>query len=211
MNEEKSISQKSNLSSVALKHKQKDWVKKLEGISKQPIDWSRKPRTVFILIDCSGSMFGNKIKQAQNGARGYASEAIDRGYLVGLITFSSNAYLLLEPQSELSKLKNKISEIEANGSTNLTDAIQIAYNNLKDSIGEKVICIVTDGMPDDNDSALALAKQAHKAGIDIMTIGTDDADLKFLKQLSTRTELSIKVDSNQFEQGIINMAKLLPA
>lgn len=211
MNEEKPINQNNKLSNIALKHKQKDWVKKLEGLSKKPIDWNRKLRTVFILIDCSGSMYGNKIKQAQSGALGYSSEAIEKGYIAGLIVFSSNADFLIEPQGDLSILKNKISEIVVSGSTNLTDALQIAFDQLNDKIGERVICIVTDGMPDNKNSALKLAKQAHNADIDIMTIGTDDADQEFLKQLSNRNELSIKVNSNQLEQGIISMAKLLPS
>jgi len=138
-------------------------------------------------------------------------EAIEKGYIVGLILFSSNANLLLKPQNEISILKNKILEIEANGSTNLSEAIQIAIHNFKDSIGEKVICIVTDGMPDSKSSSLKFAKQARDIGIDIMTIGTDDADQEFLKQLSSRSELSIKVKSELLEQGIISMAKLLPS
>ena len=99
----------------------------------------------------------------------------------------------------------------ASGSTNMTAAIKIAIEMLTDKSGSKVICIVTDGMPDESDTALSAAKEAAEKDIDIMTIGTDGADEQFLRNLATRREHSFRVSRERLQHGIVSMAKLLPA
>ncbi|XOF35433.1 MAG: VWA domain-containing protein [Candidatus Electrothrix sp. YB6] len=96
------------------------------------------------------------------------------------------------------------------GSTNMADAISLATNKLADKMGEKIICLVTDGMPDNRQAALDAADRAKREQIDIMAIGTDDADKNFLEEIVTRKELSVKIARDQLEQGIVSMAKLLP-
>ena len=86
----------------------------------------------------------------------------------------------------------------------------MAKDKLFDKAGEKVICIVTDGMPDDKKTTLAVTNEARIQGIEIMAIGTDDADKVFLEERVTRKDLSLKVSRDQLERGIISMAKMLP-
>jgi len=88
-------------------------------------------------------------------------------------------------------------------------AINLATEKFADRNGEKIICLVTDGMPDSRDAALNAANRAKRANIDIMTIGTDDADRSFLEKIATRKELAAKVARAQLEQGIVSMARLL--
>jgi hypothetical protein len=70
--------------------------------------------------------------------------------------------------------------------------------------------IATDGQPDNAAEALSEAARAKKDGIDIVTIGTDDADQAFLKSLATRSELGSKVSSAVFSQAISAASNLLP-
>jgi len=198
-------------SSIVVKYRQKDWVRKLEAASGEPIELPQKTGSVYLLMDCSSSMGSNtKMKQAKNGSIAFSDEARKRGYSIGLITFASTAHHVLRPQRDLTSLREAIMKLTPSGSTNLTDAIQIAKDRLVDKASEEVICIVTDGMPDNKHSALETAKAAHSKGIDIMTIGTDDADSDFLRKLSTRNGLSLKVSSDQLEHGIVSMARMLP-
>lgn len=46
--------------------------------------------------------------------------------------------------------------------------------------------------------------------IDIIAVGTDDADSSFLKKLASRNDLGIKVLRPKFEKGIIQAARSLP-
>ncbi len=165
---------------------------------------------VYLLLDCSGSMEGQKLKQAKIGALKFAGEAIAKGYRVGLIQFASRAVLSCEPQRTLSHLDSSLREIRASGSTNMTDAIQLATQKLLDKGPLRSIYIVTDGMPDNPQTALDAAQRAKKHRIDIITIGTDDADDDFLKKIATRRELGIKVSRDQFENTISSVAKMLP-
>ncbi|CAK8713142.1 MAG: von Willebrand factor type A domain-containing protein [Candidatus Electronema aureum] len=198
--------------SIAAKFGQKDWVKKLEAASGKPII-PAKPffgGTVYLVIDCSISMGGGKLHQAQRGASGFAVESQRKGYSLGLIQFSSYAEQISEPQKEIARINADLEKMRTSGSTNMAAAFSLATEKLTDRSGEKIICLVTDGMPDDRNAALAAANRAKQAGIDIMTIGTDDADREFLEQLATRKELSAKVSREYLEQGIISMARLLP-
>ncbi|OGL51523.1 MAG: hypothetical protein A3G31_03450 [Candidatus Schekmanbacteria bacterium RIFCSPLOWO2_12_FULL_38_15] len=211
MDKEKSIIDSTNTDITLTKFQQKNWVKKLEAASGKPVALRRSSKIVYLLIDCSGSMAeGNKIEQAKKGAIGFAEEAQRKEYAVGLIQFSSHAEHILEPHNELTSLNTSIEKLSANGSTNMAAAVQIARDKLLDKAGEKVICIVTDGMPDDKKATLEAANEVRTQGIEIMTIGTDDADKEFLEELATRKELSRKVLRDQLEQGIVAMAKMLP-
>jgi Mg-chelatase subunit ChlD len=168
-------------------------------------------RAVILLIDCSGSMGGGgKMDQAKTGAIGFARAAIEQRYEVGLLRFDSRATLLLDPQGRLEALATAAGQLSPAGSTNMGDAIRTASNSFDKRHRERVLCLVTDGMPDSRDDALAAAAEVKRAGGEIMAIGTDDADHAFLDYLVTRKELSRKVAVPQFDQAITDMARLLP-
>lgn len=185
--------------------------KKIETVSGKKLEPYKFIGIVYLLIDCSGSMAeGNKMEQAKRGAIGFAAEALRKGYHVGLIRFASYAEQLLKPQSNIIEFNEIIERMMANGSTNMTDGISMATNDLKSGIGAKLMCIITDGMPDDKTSTLEAIEKAKINGIDIMAIGTDDADKMFLERIVTQKELSFKVSREKFEESIIYMAKMLP-
>jgi Mg-chelatase subunit ChlD len=159
-----------------------------------------------------GRQLGDKIKQAKQGATGFAEEAFRKGYKVGLIQFGSYASPVAEASFESGSIRAGVEKLFAdpNGSTNMTAGIELSINKLRDVQGDRVICIVTDGQPDNREAALSMAREAKKLRIDIMTIGTDDADRAFLEQLATRKELSTKVEREKLQEAITSMAKLLP-
>lgn len=189
----------------------KDWAKKLQLASGKPLE-RRQIRTgiVYMLIDCSTSMEGDKMVQAKKGVLGFAEQAYTRGYSVGIIKFASDAEYICDPQDSFTTIAQHIGRLTSSGSTNMAEAIEMVIEKFSEKIEEKVICIVTDGVPDDAQAALNAANDAKERGIDIMTIGTRDADKDFLARVATRTELSVKVSESQLESGISSMARLLP-
>jgi molecular chaperone DnaK len=164
---------------------------------------------IFILLDCSGSMKGIKLEQAKQGILNFARDAFKKEYRVGLIKFSDNAELLCEPTNDINLLQSNLPGLRAEGWTNLTAAIKIAHTKLKDFTGIKVMVIATDGMPDSVEGSLNEAKKAKADGIEIIAIGTDDAEKEYLKKLASRTELSTKVTSNLLAQTISAASLLL--
>lgn len=187
-----------------------NWEKKVQSLIGKPIDVPER-RTVYLLIDCSGSMaVDNKMEQAKSGAYNFAVDASKKNYSIGIINFDSTAQLILSAQKNLSEINNSLKSLRATGSTNMTDAFNLAISCFDGVKGEKFICIVTDGEPDNRMTTLQARNRAVNVGVEIMTIGTDDADKDFLDQLATRKELSVKVSRQQLKEGISDMAKLLP-
>jgi molecular chaperone DnaK len=164
---------------------------------------------IFIILDCSGSMKGPKLDQAKVGIIDFAKDAYKKEYQVGFIKFSDRANLLCELTNDIDIIQNSLKGIRAGGSTNLTAAIKMAHSKLKDFKSTRVMVIATDGMPDDIKSSLEEANKAKVEGIEILTIGTDDADTEFLKKLASKAELSAKVSSDRFAQAISSASLLL--
>ena len=165
---------------------------------------------VYLAIDCSASMDGAKLIQAKQGALDFFNEARTKGYSVGLIRFETNARIVCEPQRELASLRRYVNELEIGGSTNMAAGIQLASNKLGAQAGPRAIVVVTDGLPNNREEALAVAQEAKKGGIDIITIGTEDADKAFLAKLATRSGLSVVVSDEDLGRGIASTAKMLP-
>jgi Mg-chelatase subunit ChlD len=129
---------------------------------------------------------------------------------VGLIAFASTPGCYREARAGIAGFAECLDGLEASGSTDLAAALTLATKKIARCPGNKVFCVVTDGVPDDADAALAAAGEAVRHGIEIMAIGTDDADRTFLDRLVTRRELADKVERRQLRQGIASMAGLLP-
>jgi len=164
---------------------------------------------VYLVIDTSGSMAGDKLEQAKEGVIDFAKDAFRKEYMVGLVSFNTTAKHVCEPTYDIRLLQGRIRGMHATGSTNMAEAIRMAHDHLKKSDNTRVIVIATDGLPDNAQDALREGKRAKDSRIDIITIGTDDADRGFLKRLATRAELGKKVRREVFYQAISSASGLL--
>jgi Mg-chelatase subunit ChlD len=186
-------------------------LKRLEDVSGHKINKSESiNRYVYLLVDCSGSMSElGKMESAKKGAINFSTEAIKKNYKVGLVSFGIRVECRTKPQESVAGIKYFVSEMMAGGTTPLTEALDIAIDDLTVKFGERIICVVTDGYPDNRDTAIQSADKAKCRGIDIMTIGTEDADHGFLRRISTRKELSVSVSTEHLQIGIKGMAEFL--
>ena len=166
--------------------------------------------SVYLVIDCSGSMAGQKIAQAKKGAIEFAGEALTKRYAVGLIGFSSAATHICGPWEEVSYVRRHLPGLEPDGSTNMSGGIELATAKLKGRPGPLAMVVITDGMPDNQEAALTAARDAKKARIDVITVGTDDADRSFLQKLASRSDLVAVVTRDQLGKGITSAAGMLP-
>jgi Mg-chelatase subunit ChlD len=164
----------------------------------------------FLVVDCSGSMQGKKLHQAASGARRFACDARRIGYEIGLISFDSSARVLSEPMSDAGRLEAALQQLAADGGTNMAAAILLAHNALSHRKGTRALVLVTDGAPDDRARTLMAARKAKESGIQVLAIGTDDADKEFLLSIASATELVVDVPAERLEEGITAMARLLP-
>ena len=168
----------------------------------------RRSANVLLLIDTSGSMAGPKIEQAKGGAIDFAHSAITKSYATALAIFGDRAAMVCDPTIDAIHFANKIRKLEVGlvgGSTDLAAGLILAskFRELA------AVVIVTDGQSNDNDSALQVAAELKARTIDIICIGTDDADADFLKQLATRSDLAIHVQSNSLRSAITDASRFL--
>lgn len=175
--------------------------------------WVRQT-VAYLLIDCSTSMQGDRMEQGQKGAVEFYRESTRQGCGVGLISFESYASLVFKPAEAPETVERLIERLLTAGSTNMTHAITMATELLTEDegtpvAGHKVICIVTDGEPNDPSSALDAGRQASEKGIEIVTIGVDGADEDFLSQISTRPDISGMFSAKQLEGALVNVATAL--
>ena len=167
------------------------------------------PRNVLLLIDTSGSMAGSKIQQARNGAIDFARSAIARSYATALAVFADHAAMVCDPTADRDNFAKKVGRVDVGlvgGTTDLAAGLVLAgkFRELA------AVVIVTDGQSNDNDAALQVAATLKNRSIDIICIGTDDADADFLKQLASRSDLAAHVQSKSLRSAITNASRFLP-
>ncbi len=165
-------------------------------------------RDVLLLIDTSWSMAGKKIKQAKQGGIDFARAANLRGCATALAVFGSRAAMVCDPTIDSSIFEKKISALRTGivgESTNLAAGLDLAGKFAQLT----AVVVVTDGQPDSQEAALRAAEPLKKRGIDILCIGTDDADRSFLAQLATRSNLAIHVDAQNLRTSIGQASHLL--
>ncbi len=143
-----------------------------------------EPVTIFLLIDVSASMAGNPLFEAQSAARAFLEKCDFSATHVGLIAFSDNVTLLTDATDHVRRILAGINRLEADGTTNLTDALELARARLVNVTRRKYVVILTDGYPDAAESAVEQAEALRALGIEIVAIGTGAADLAYLRRLS---------------------------
>jgi Mg-chelatase subunit ChlD len=167
------------------------------------------PRNVLLLIDTSGSMAGAKIEQARSGAIDFAHSAITRSYATALAVFADRAAMVCDPTANADHFAKKVARVDVGlvgGTTDLAAGLILAgkFRELA------AVVIVTDGQSNDNDTALQVAATLKTKSIDIICIGTDDADKDFLKRLATRSDLATHVQSKNLRSAITDASRFLP-
>lgn len=172
--------------------------------------FQKGPAVVYLLVDCSGSMAGEKLIQAKQGAGDFARTAIRKGYRVGLINFGDGAHLICEPTRDISLIASSVENFFITGSTNLTDALRMVSKRLLKKEGYRVAVVATDGYPNVPYSALEAAGEMKKDKIEILAISTEDADQDFLSKLVSRKDLNLRVKSAELKMGFKQMADKLP-
>ena len=73
----------------------------------------------------------------------------------------------------------------------------------------RYIIILTDGYPDAAESAVEQAGAARQAGIEIVAIGTGDADRDYLRRLASSEQASIFARSGELVQTFGHIARVI--
>ena len=152
----------------------------------------RVARDIVIVVDRSGSMYGEKIIQARAAAVRILDDlgTEDR---FGIVSFADNARTFadaLSPASAAEDAKTWIAGIVDEGGTNIGAALRKAMDLLSGDRPSTVV-FLTDGLPtvgiEDTDGILNVAAGAAPANVQLFTFGVgNDVDTKLLDALAAR-------------------------
>jgi len=164
----------------------------------QDVWWYTKRHTnVYLVVDTSGSMEGEKLESAQEALRIFVEQIKGDLERVGLIEFASEVYDVVE-MDELGKNREALMEgidgLWAGGDTALLDGVQVAYDRLQkrgDTERINAIVVMTDGL--ENNSSIDLydliaeieKKNAQGVPVVVFCIAYgDDADMDTLRAIA---------------------------
>lgn len=163
--------------------------------------WYTKRHTnVYLVVDVSGSMEGQKLADAQEALATFVSLIRGDAERVGLIEFSSGVQELTplgQLSSNRSRLEDSISALVAGGNTSLLDAVDIAYTRLQgldDRERINAIVVMTDGK--ENNSRVSLRslrdklRRGNESGVPVVIFCVaygKDADLNTLEAIAAAT------------------------
>ena len=185
----------------------------------EEIDWDElesptpvsMPMDIALVIDCSGSMYGEKLDNAKKAAIRFLSD-IDPSFQVGLVSFQTQAKLQMTLTDNFRELGRKIDSLSAGGGNNDEGAIAIARDRvLANSKNMKVLVLLADGRPANMNAMLREADLAKQHDIQIITVGVgNDVDRDLLKRVaSTPEDYYFVEESVQLESTFTTIASRL--
>ncbi len=177
--------------------------------SESALDREPKRIRVFLLVDASSSMAGPPMEEAQSAASEFLARCDFTTTEVGLISFSTSVALLASATSHVRRLEAAIHRIETEGSTDLTDALEMARGQLVGDDRRRYIVLLTDGYPDAPESAVEQAEAARRSGIEVVAIGTGDADRDYLRRLASHDQTSIFAQRGELVQTFGHIARAI--
>ena len=154
-------------------------------------------------------MTGEPLLQAQNAAREFLDKCDFTAAEVGLISFSETIILQAEATENPRKVVAAINRLEPETTTNLSDALSLASEKLAGRDRTRYIVILTDGYPDAPEDAVAKAGVAREQGIEIVAIGTGDADREYLRRLASTDAGSIFARHGELVQTFGHIARVI--
>ena len=159
---------------------------------------------VYLLLDTSGSMYGEPIEAVKNGVQTLISTlrsdpyALETAY-ISIITFNSSAQQVT-PLTELASFQQPA--IDAGGCTALGGALSLLAQKIDTEITKTtaevkgdwrpLVFIMTDGEPTDTLSTGLAEFKARKCGMVVACAAGQGADTNVLKQI---TECVVQLDT----------------
>ncbi len=148
----------------------------------------RIPVHIALLMDCSGSMYGNNLKQAKRAAWSFVKRAHQPGRRFAVLPFPNTAGPHTPLTDDRDSLYKAIWDLLPIGSSKLSHSLKHAGSLLKASAGvQRVFIIFTDGHLDDPQASSTEAHRIRIAGGRIKTVALGhEPNRKLLERLASQ-------------------------
>ncbi len=168
---------------------------------------NRIPMHITLLIDCSGSMYGQKIEAARNAALSFIERTLRPGRQIAVIAFPGG--VLTPPTADPDRLREALEHLTPIGSTPLSGALHAARRLVRPKAGiQRVFVVLTDGHPDNPHDTITEAHRIRNSGGRIVSIGVGrEVRQSFLRSLaSSPSDFHFCDESIALEDTFINLA-----
>jgi Ca-activated chloride channel family protein len=177
--------------------------------------YTKRKANIFLVVDTSGSMEGEKMAAAQAALREFMAQIKGDQERVGLVEFGStvnNIATLDELANNRSQIDSSIELLQAYGNTALLDGVRTAYVRLQqinDPERINAIVVMTDGR--ENNSLTTLRElqreieRGNSQGVPVVIFAIafgDDADYDVLRAIA-------ETSGGQVRQGDLNTIRQL--
>lgn len=185
--------------------------------SQCPTEVSVTPVDVVLVIDTSGSMDEaaggvTKMEAALQAAQVFVDQLNLSSDKIAVVQFSWGASTSIGLNQSVEDTKNAIGGLSASGSTDLSSGLTEANSlveGLTDNDRTSVVIVISDGQPNNPDSAREAANQLKDNGIRLVTIGLgDNRDADYLQSIaSTPADYYDAPDPTQLDQIYVEIAQ----
>lgn len=166
---------------------------------------------VVLCVDVSGSMYGDRIRQACDGARRFLAEAAANGYRTALLEWHHGVAGYHGFDTKLSTQDNILRKgLTANGGNDIIPTLELCEREMGDHRGDRVVAIFGDGDLGAQRRAEHKAAELGDKGIRILTLGLGSGAATALNAISTENLAQPRtVAAEQLADGIAGLARSL--
>ncbi|MCX6925503.1 MAG: VWA domain-containing protein, partial [Verrucomicrobia bacterium] len=164
------------------------------------------PCEICLLMDCSGSMAGEKINEVKEAAIHFLKGQDLSRDTVSVVGFNTFPWVASSLTNRADVLVRAVNELQASGSTRMDLGMETAIEQFsRRSSGPegpaRAILMFTDGMPEPPSASaptLRLAQSARADGILIVSVATGDAEVQYLEQVTGDPKQVVPTSSGRF-------------
>lgn len=147
------------------------------------VDYENEKMDICCVVDESGSMGGYPTQDLKTALSGFIG-ALDKKTRIGIVGFESSYEILCPMSDNHAVAAAAVSNIRADGGTDITSGIQGAMASLADSPNRKTVLLMTDGQ---SDVDMNIVSQAAEMGCVIHCIGFGDVNDSILQSIADMT------------------------
>ena len=169
------------------------------------------PLQVALVLDCSGSMFGEAFDQMMERARQVAKQTLSsENRQLSIITVPGG--VKAKPTTDMAHITKVLDSLVPIGSSSIGHGLARARSLLRPRGGQqRVFVLITDGVCDDLDLVGPETQRLRATGARVLTVGAGDfVRTAFLKGLASTPEDHYSVERPvEIEGAIVNLVTLL--
>ncbi|MEC7985429.1 MAG: VWA domain-containing protein, partial [Myxococcota bacterium] len=145
------------------------------------------PAHIAVIMDCSGSMYGEALDAAKVSTNRFIEENIRSNRSIAIFTSPGGTKPVAGPHNDPRILSKALNELVAIGSTDIAKSILIARRNLKEK--GTIFIILSDGIVDDPSAVERACNKVRKQGGRIFCIGVGpNVNRAFLQKICASKE-----------------------